>query len=135
MYKEAWDKITNARYTVIVSHIHPDGDTIGATLALYNVLKELGKKVALFNATKDELPREFSFLDDYSKIQGKLPKFFDLLVCCDSASFDRLRVEKGDFEIVNIDHHKSNTDFGDINVVVKKCFKCWYCFVQAFKSQ
>ncbi len=120
MYKEAWDKITNARYTVIVSHIHPDGDTIGTTLALYNVLKELGKKVALFNATKDELPREFSFLDGYSKIQGKLPKFFDLLVCCDSASFDRLRVEKGDFEIVNIDHHKSNTNFGDINVVLKK---------------
>ncbi len=118
MHKEAWDKIINARYVVIVSHIHPDGDTIGSTLALYSVLKEQGKKVALFNATKDELPREFSFLENFSKIQGKLPKFFDVLVSCDSASFDRLGVKKGDFEIVNIDHHKSNTKFGDINVVL-----------------
>jgi len=118
MYKEAWDKIINARYVVIVSHIHPDGDTIGSTLALYNVLKELGKKVALFNATKDELPNEFDFLHGFSKIQGKLPKFFDLLVCCDSASFDRLGVKKGDYEIVNIDHHKSNTNYGDVNVVI-----------------
>lgn len=117
MYKKAWTKIINARYIVIVSHIHPDGDTIGSTLALFNVLKELGKKVALFNGTKDELPREFGFVKGYSKIQGKLPKFFDLLVCCDSASFDRLGVQQGNYEIVNIDHHKSNTDFGDINVV------------------
>jgi len=120
MYKKAWDKLINARYTVIVSHINPDGDTIGSTLALFNVLKELGKKVALFNATKDELPREFSFLDGYSKIQGKLPKFFDLLVCCDSGSFDRLGVQKGNYEIINIDHHKSNTNFGDINIVLKE---------------
>ena len=118
MYKEAWNKIINARYTVIVSHIHPDGDTIGSTLALYNVLKEQGKKVALYNATKDELPREFSFLNGFSKIQAKLPKFFDVLVCCDSASFDRLGVPKGDYEIVNIDHHKSNKHYGDINIVI-----------------
>ncbi len=120
MYKEAWNKIINARYIVIVSHIHPDGDTIGSTLALYNVLKEQGKKVALFNATCDELPREFGFLDGFSKIQRKLPKFFDLLVCCDSASFDRLGVQKGDYKIVNIDHHKSNKNFGDINVVLSE---------------
>jgi len=119
MYKEAWDKIINARYIVLVSHIHPDGDTIGSTLALYNVLKELGKKVALFNATANELPREFRFLDGFSKIQGKLPKFFDLLVSCDSASFDRLGVKKGEYEIVNLDHHKSNTRFGDINIVLE----------------
>ena len=118
MYKEAWDKIINARYVVIVSHIHPDGDTLGSSLALYSVLKELGKKVALFNATKDELPREFSFLEGYSKIQGKLPKFYDVVVSCDSASFDRLGLEKGDYDLVNIDHHKSNTNFGDIDVVL-----------------
>jgi phosphoesterase RecJ-like protein len=118
MYKEAWDKIVNARYVVIVSHVHPDGDAIGSTLALYNTLKELGKKVALFNATQDELPREFGFLEGFSKIQSRLPKFFDLLVCCDCASFDRVGVEKGDYEIVNIDHHKSNKNFGDINVVL-----------------
>jgi len=134
MYKEAWNKIINARYIVIVSHIHPDGDTIGSTLALYNVLKEQGKKVALFNATKEELPREFSFLDGFSKIQGKLPKFFDLLVCCDSASFDRLGVESGDYEIVNIDHHKSNNNFGDINVVLSEASSAGIVLYELLKA-
>ena len=134
MYKEAWNKITNARYIVIVSHIHPDGDTIGSTLALYNVLKEQGKKVALFNATYDELPREFGFLDGFSKIQRKLPKFFDLLVCCDSASFDRLGVERGDYEIVNIDHHKSNKNFGDINVVLSEASSAGIVLYELLKA-
>ncbi len=118
MYKKAWEKIIGARYVCLVSHIHPDGDTLGSTLAIYSVLKEMGRRVALFNATKDELPREFGFLDGFSKIQGKTPKYFDLLVCCDSASFDRVGVSEGEYEILNIDHHKTNTNFGDINVVL-----------------
>ncbi|MBL0686965.1 MAG: bifunctional oligoribonuclease/PAP phosphatase NrnA [Sulfurospirillum sp.] len=119
MYKKAWDKIINARYIVIVSHVYPDGDTIGSTLALFSVLKELGKKAMLYNASIEELPREFNFLDGFSKIQGKLPNFFDLLVCCDCASFDRLGVKKGDYQIVNLDHHVSNKKFGNINVVLE----------------
>jgi len=134
MYKEAWNKIINARYIAIVSHIHPDGDTIGSTLALYSVLKEQGKKVALFNATYDELPREFGFLNSFSKIQRKLPKFFDLLVCCDSASFDRLGVERGDYEIVNIDHHESNNNFGDINVVLSEASSAGIVLYELLKA-
>ncbi|WP_024954835.1 DHH family phosphoesterase [Sulfurospirillum arcachonense] len=118
MYKKAWDKIISARHTVIVSHVHPDGDTIGSSLGLYSVLKKVGCRVSLFNETKEELPKEFDFLEGYSKIQNKLPKSFDLLVSCDCGSLDRLKIKKGDFEIINIDHHKSNELFGDINIVL-----------------
>lgn len=118
MYKQAWDKILDAKSIVIASHIHPDGDTLGSSLGLYVVLKELGKRVSLYNATKNELPREFDFLEGYNKIQDKLPKFFDLIISCDSASFDRVRIQKNDVTLINIDHHKSNTNYGDINVVL-----------------
>jgi len=118
MYKEVWEKIMNAKSIVLVSHIHPDGDTLGSSLGLYSVLKELGKRVSLFNATKNELPREFDFLEGYSKIQNKFPKFFDLIISCDSASLDRLQIEKTSCTLMNIDHHKSNTDFGDYNIVI-----------------
>jgi phosphoesterase RecJ-like protein len=118
MYKQAWDKILDAKSIVIASHIHPDGDTIGSSLGLYSVLKELGKRVSLYNATKNELPREFDFLEGYSKIQDKLPKFFDLIISCDSASSDRIRIQKDGNFLINIDHHKSNTNFGDIDVVL-----------------
>lgn len=122
MYKSAWGKIINAKSIVLVSHIHPDGDTLGANLALYHILKGLDKRVMLFNATKDELPREFDFLAGYTKIQDKLPKFYDLIVSLDCASFDRLGLQKEyiieGVEIVNIDHHKSNSNYGDENVVL-----------------
>ena len=119
MYKRAWEEILDARYVLIVSHIFPDGDTIGSSLALYNSLKQRGKKVALFNASYDELPKEYSFLNGFSKIHKKLPKFFDLLVCCDCANFERLGVSKGDYRIINIDHHKTNTNFGNLNLVLE----------------
>jgi len=119
MYKQAWDKIIDAKHIVIASHIHPDGDTIGSSLGLYNALKGLGKKVSLYNATKDELPREFDFLEGYSKISDKLPRFFDLFISCDCGSFNRLGIKKGDFEIINIDHHASNELYGNINIVLK----------------
>ena len=118
MYKEVWEKIMNAKSIVLVSHIHPDGDTLGSSLGLYSVLKGLGKRVSLFNATKNELPREFDFLEGYSKIQNKFPKFFDLIIGCDSASIDRLGIEKTSCTLINIDHHKSNTNFGDYNIVI-----------------
>ena len=119
MYKNTWDKILNAKHIVIASHVHPDGDTLGSSIGLYHALKNLGKKVSLYNATKDELPNEFDFLDAYSKISDKLPRFFDLLISCDCGSFDRLGVKKDSFEIINIDHHASNELYGDINIVLK----------------
>ena len=120
MYKEAWGKILDAKHIVLVSHIHPDGDTIGSSLALYNTLKNLGKRVSLFNATKDELPKEFDFIEGYNKISNTLPNFFDLLISCDCGSFDRLKIKKGDFDIINIDHHASNDGFGDTNIVLEE---------------
>lgn len=118
MYKRAWDNIINAKSIVIVSHVHPDGDTIGSSLGLYSSLKSLGKRVSLYNETTNELPREFDFLDGYFKIKDKLPKFYDLIISCDCASFDRLKIEKPDCDLINIDHHKSNDGFGDTNVVL-----------------
>ncbi|MFK5882173.1 MAG: bifunctional oligoribonuclease/PAP phosphatase NrnA [Sulfurospirillum sp.] len=118
MYKEAWRAIGDARHILLISHVNPDGDAIGSALALYDALKRSGKKVSLFNATK-ELPHIYSFLPNVQKIKDKLPSFYDLVISCDCGSFDRLKIEKGDYKIINIDHHSSNRMFGDINLVDK----------------
>ncbi len=116
MYIDAYKMMMDAKHIVLVSHIDPDGDTLGSVLALYDTLKRAGKKVSLFNATK-ELPRIFDFLPNIQKIHNKLPKFYDLVVSCDCGSFDRLGIEKGSYKLINIDHHLSNELFGDINIV------------------
>ena len=116
MYKEAWELISNAKHILLVSHVNPDGDTLGSVLALYDVLKRANKKVSLYNATK-ELPRIYDFLPNIHRVKDKLPKYFDLVISCDCGSFDRLKIEEGEYSLINIDHHLSNQMFGDINIV------------------
>ncbi|MCF6172357.1 MAG: bifunctional oligoribonuclease/PAP phosphatase NrnA [Campylobacteraceae bacterium] len=120
MYKKAWINIINAKHILLVSHVDPDGDTLGSVLALYDVLKRSNKKVSLYNFTK-ELPRNFDFLPNIDKIKDKTPRFFDLVISCDCSSFERLKMQKGDYQLINIDHHLTNQNFGDINIVDSKC--------------
>jgi phosphoesterase RecJ-like protein len=116
LYKKAWDKIINAENILLVAHINPDGDALGSELSLYPILKKLNKKVTVFNATKP-LPQYLDFLPNFNKITDKLPKNIDLTVAFDCGSFDRLGIEeKGKF-LINIDHHISNTNYGNINIV------------------
>ena len=116
LYKKAWDKIINAENILLVAHINPDGDALGSELSLYPILKKLNKKVTVFNATKP-LPQYLDFLPNFNKITDKLPKNIDLTIAFDCGSFDRLGIEeKGEF-LINIDHHISNTNYGDINIV------------------
>jgi phosphoesterase RecJ-like protein len=116
LYKKAWDKIINAENILLVAHINPDGDALGSELSLYPILKKLNKKVTVFNATKP-LPQYLDFLPNFNKITDKLPKNIDLTIAFDCGSFDRLGIEeKGKF-LINIDHHISNTNYGDINIV------------------
>ena len=116
MYKEAWELIGDAKHILLVSHVNPDGDTLGSVLALYDALKRVNKKVSLYNATK-ELPHIYNFLPNIHRVKDRLPKYFDLVISCDCGSFDRLRMDKGEYSLINIDHHLLNQMFGDINIV------------------
>jgi phosphoesterase RecJ-like protein len=114
--KKIWKKIEEADNIVLVSHINPDGDALGSSLSLYPILKKMGKKVSVFNATKD-LPSYLDFLPNFDKVVNKLPNKIDLMISLDCGSFDRLGIEKRPDFLINIDHHISNTNYGDINLI------------------
>jgi phosphoesterase RecJ-like protein len=115
-YTEAYKKIKDAKNIVLATHINPDGDTISSALAMYAVLKRMGKKVYLYNSSS-QLPMEYDFLPNFKRFKSVLPSKYDLLIALDSADFKRLGIEKVENEIINIDHHKSNTDYGTYNIV------------------
>jgi len=118
MYKQIWERICSARYIVIVSHMFPDGDTLGSSIALYESLKNIGKRVVLFNATMEHLPHEFSFLNAFNKISDKLPKEFDTVISCDCPNIKKLGLQtQQEYTLINLDHHESNTRFGDFNLI------------------
>lgn len=119
MYHDSLALIEKSQKITLLSHTTPDGDALGSSLAFYIALKKMGKNVKIFNATKT-LARRYDFLPSFSKITSTFPKNCDLVISFDCGSFDRLGIEKEDFKLINIDHHKSNTLFGDINIVDDK---------------
>lgn len=104
----------------VVGHIRPDGDCVGSQLGLALALKSQGKKVCCWN--EDHLPQKYEFLDaDHVFQRPKSGQQFDCVVATDAASFERLGkvgpcVNEREL-LINIDHHESNTRYGDINWV------------------
>ncbi|MCS7336696.1 MAG: DHH family phosphoesterase [Verrucomicrobiae bacterium] len=107
----------------VVGHTRPDGDCVGSQLALALALKAEGKKVECWN--EDPIPQKYRFLDPDRLIQPPRHGFeFDSVVAIDSASIERLGAAQSCIAnrrlLINIDHHESNTRFGDINWVSKR---------------
>ncbi|NLK00262.1 MAG: bifunctional oligoribonuclease/PAP phosphatase NrnA [Clostridia bacterium] len=111
--------IKQQKKITIVSHIIPDGDAIGSSLALGMALGKLGIRVQILN--QDEVPKIYTFLPESSKIKTEFdfaPETIILLDCSDLGRIGSLRdlLPKQGL-IINIDHHISNTNFGDFNYV------------------
>ncbi len=113
---EFMNLLSDYRYITVLSHINPDADAIGSSLGVYWILKEAGYRVEVANAT-EHLPRNLDFLDGFLKIKPKIDYDDSLIISCDCGSLDRLGFELKGRKIVNIDHHPSNTLFGDLNLV------------------
>jgi len=107
------------RKITILSHVNPDPDAIGTALGIYCWLKEQGYTVEVVNATAD-IPMFLDFLPCFSKIKQKIDFEESLIISCDCGSLDRLGFDVGDREIINIDHHATNKQFGKLNIVDKE---------------
>jgi len=114
---EAGALLKAAEKLVIVSHISPDGDTLGSSLALAHALRKLGKEVIL--NVDDDIPTVYSFLpgiEGYRRFSPEEKIQADLLVVIDASSADRagnaMTVVQAS-AVLNIDHHKTNTRFAD----------------------
>ena len=104
------------RKITILSHIHPDTDAIGTALGIYDCLKKQGFQVEVANATED-IPRYLDFLPHYQRIKQKIDFEDSLIIACDCGSADRLGFVLEGREIVNIDHHATNSYYGSLNIV------------------
>lgn len=110
---------------VIAAHVFPDADTIGAGLALAQVLERLGKRVAVSFARPSVLPESLRSLPGGHLLvpPEKVCKQPGLVVTVDIPSAPRLGV-LGDLvgpdcgrPVLVIDHHASNELFGSVNYV------------------
>jgi phosphoesterase RecJ-like protein len=107
---------------VMVSHVKPDGDTLGAGLALGLALKRLGKRVHYFQG--ESIPRNLRFLADADLVSNVVPADFPsdaLWVFCDMSDTGRageMLPQLSRENILDIDHHLGNAHFGALNYVL-----------------
>lgn len=122
--ERAIDIINREKNIYIASHINPDGDNMGSMLALALALKKSGKNVRILKS--DFIPEDFKFLPGSHKIEAYKEDMesIDVFIAVDSSDEDRLGDNKDLLGkasyIINIDHHISNSMFGDINIVDPK---------------
>jgi phosphoesterase RecJ-like protein len=113
------DKIMESNKIAIMSHIMPDGDNVGSSLALYNALKKSGKDVYLI--LDDEIPKIYKFLKNSDKVErpGQYESFDAVIAldCGDAGRLGKSRLYLENNFVINIDHHISNDEFGDLNLV------------------
>lgn len=121
IFQSIISKIKESNKIAILSHIMPDGDSIGSSLALYNALKKSGKDVRFI--LDDEIPKIYRFLksSDCIRKPGKF-ECFDTIIALDCGDAERLGKSslyiKNNY-VINIDHHVSNNEFGNINLIDK----------------
>ena len=102
----------------VLSHVRPDGDALGSTLALTLSLKELGKDVRAWN--EDGMLEKYDFLACAELLTKppSAPEDFDVAIALDTAVQNRLGTTTaavGRTKLwINIDHHPSNPRYGDL---------------------
>jgi phosphoesterase RecJ-like protein len=103
-------------------HVHPDGDAIGSVLAFGIWLQNIGKQVEMI--CSDGVPSVYRFLEGSALIRTGLTANYrpELLICLDCAEKDRIALPAEVWDlpgllVVNIDHHITNSQFGDLNLV------------------
>lgn len=125
--EEIIERLNAAKNIAVFCHARPDGDALGAGLALSLALKKAGKNA--YMCCEDAPPEKFSFISSVKNVLQELPNIeYDALVCVDCADITRMGVFTNFFKqfkkiTINIDHHISNNNFAKLNYV-EECPAC-----------
>jgi phosphoesterase RecJ-like protein len=126
-YKESekiLGEVKKANKILVNCHRGTDSDSVGSALALYRVLKNLGKEVSVI--CPSDLPADLTFLKDANLVRRvNFTAFdfseYDLFLVIDSSTYAMVTglkdSDKPSINTIVMDHHFSNEKFGKINLV------------------
>lgn len=123
-YREVISAIESYPAIALISHIMPDGDTLGSALALCMHLRAAGKEAALF--CEQPVPPTYRFLSMWETFRqpgswDAAKETYHLVIAVDCSDLERLGACRPIYDsaerTVNIDHHISNERYADINLV------------------
>jgi len=124
MVKEILAAISQGKKFLITAHVRLDGDALGSELALYLMLKDLGKEAIIYN--QDATPEHYRFLPAADHIVHDLEHLerYDVGFILDCSELDRVGRISADVAkiktLINIDHHVSNGGFSPLRFLDPK---------------
>ncbi len=95
---------------LILTHAHPDGDTLGSGFGLCSALRKMGKKANVI--CSDEIPHKFEYLT----VEGNEDFQIETIISVDVADenlLGSLKENYADKVLLSIDHHGTNTGFAE----------------------
>jgi phosphoesterase RecJ-like protein len=110
---------------IITTHANPDGDALGSSSGLMNLLRENGKKADLL--LPEPLPEAYKNLvpEDYKKeLSEEALNSYSCCLCIDVSIDNRIAfggemtLKNLKIPLINIDHHPDNNLFGTENLVM-----------------
>ena len=120
MENKFYAAIEQSNTIALFTHVRPDGDALGSTLALAEALETFWHKT-VFMFCETPIPERFRYLKGSERIQTQGKPQADLFLSLDCGDLTRLGIFAQDFmrhkNSGNIDHHASNTRFAKWNCV------------------
>lgn len=111
--------LSSGRRFLLPLHVSPDGDSVGSALGLALTLRQLGKE-AVVSYEQDPVPPAYRFLpgSDRAVPVEEVEGDFSAVVFLDMTDPERAGPRTSslaaDFPVVNVDHHPTNSHFGDV---------------------
>jgi bifunctional oligoribonuclease and PAP phosphatase NrnA len=116
MLNEVLQHIERRERFALTSHARPDGDAISSTLALGEILRQMGKQTEI--VMHDGVPRiyqQLPFVETVIKTD-RLNRNYDAVILLECDNIQRTRLEGLEQQfLINIDHHKSGHTFAHVN--------------------
>src|SRR5215467_239627 len=114
--EQVLEQIEQRRHFLVTSHTRPDGDAVGSTLALAQILRKMGKTAEMVMG--DAVPVIYKPLPHAetivhaARVNGK----YDAAIVLECDSVVRTRLQGlDDHFLINIDHHATSKAFADVN--------------------
>lgn len=112
------DAINNSKNVAIYTHIRPDADALGSSIAMKLMLEKMGKKVDMF--VDSDIPNYYVFLKQISKFnKSAIFETYDTAIALDCADLNRLGKFQEMFKTIattiNIDHHNTKEEYAKFN--------------------
>ena len=140
-FKEIWRVLKKSKRILMTLHPRPDGDSLGSCAAMKYVLEKRGISVKL--VSKDNINENLEFYNFNKEVEYGVGieslnlDEFDYIVFLDQGSLefsDEFKERLKNKMVINMDHHATNSYYGNLNYVNTNSPSCCSILYEFFEK-